>query len=70
MSALAPGAATVTAEAYQVVSVDDLTPVGTAGAASSEREAVARLNELLAERPGLRGRLQVVPAHEAVLADA
>ena len=65
-SALAPGAAVVGAEGYQVVSIDDLTPIGTLGAASSESEAFARLNQVLAERPGLRGRLQVVPAHEAV----
>jgi hypothetical protein len=65
-SALAPGAAVVGAEAYHVVSVDDLTPVGV-GAASSERGAIERMNAVLADRPGLRGRLQVVPAHEAVI---
>ena len=38
-SALAPGAAVVGAEGYHVVSIDDLSPIGTLGAASSEREA-------------------------------
>jgi hypothetical protein len=49
------------------VSVDDLSPIGTLGAASSEREARARMDAVVAEQPGLRGRLQVVPVHEALI---
>ena len=66
-SALAPDGATMAAEAYHVVGVDDLAPFDGVSAAPSEGQAVARMTALLAERPGLRGRIQVVPAHEAVV---
>ena len=63
-SALAPHGATVAAEAYHVVGVEDLAPFDGMAAAPSQGEAMARMNAVLAERPGLRGRIQVVPAHE------
>ncbi len=63
-SAIAPAAVAFTQEQFAVARIDDLTPAVAGGDAASEAEAVARMAQLIAARPELAGRLQVIPAHE------
>jgi hypothetical protein len=63
-SAIAPAAVALTQEHFAVARIDDLTLAVVDGDADSEAEAFARLTRLIAARPDLAGRLQVIPAHE------
>jgi hypothetical protein len=63
-SALAPAAVQVTQEGYGVVQTGDLTLVNPGSVAASEAEAGALMASLIAQRPALAGRIQVVPIFE------
>lgn len=64
-SSLAPGAVRVAPEAFAVVNKSDLTAVGEA--AASEAEALTLLRRLVAERPELASRVQVVAGFEVAV---
>jgi hypothetical protein len=63
-SALAPAAVQVTQEGYGVVQTGDLTLVNPGSVEASEAEAGALMASLIAQRPALAGRIQVVPIFE------
>jgi hypothetical protein len=64
-----PAAVTISPDDYQVVSVDDLTLVGSA-TAGSQAAAYSAANAMVAQNPTLAGRVQVVAAHERFIDDA
>lgn len=63
-SAIAPDAVSIGQEAFAVANISDLALAHDGAVASSEAEAVALMNRLVASRPELAGRVQVVPSYE------
>lgn len=64
VSAVAPPAVTITPENFGVAHLADLTLVREDAEGLSEAEASALMKRLVAARPELAGRLQVVPSYE------
>ncbi len=62
--ALAPGAVSLAQERFGVVDVGDLSLIDNGSLVASEAEAKATLDSLVAAKPELRGRLQVLPVFE------
>ncbi|GJL65131.1 MAG: hypothetical protein NPIRA05_01020 [Nitrospirales bacterium] len=63
-SALAPQSVRVEQESFAVVTVNELAPAAADHVRRSEAEALRYMKELIAQTPGLTGRLQTVPAFE------
>ena len=61
---MAPDAVATDQQRFAVASIEDLTLAAPDAEAASEAEAVARMERLIAARPELARRLQVVPSHE------
>jgi hypothetical protein len=65
-----PAAVAVDANAYQVVTVKDLSPADMSYTAATQAEAFALRNEILRRKPELAGEIQVVARHELDMAGA
>jgi hypothetical protein len=67
VSLLAPGRVSIEQEGFAVVNIDDLTLFNERSSTPSQSEAFGYMTELIAEKPELRNKIQVVPSYEVIM---